>query len=232
MTSFFKPAVAAGLAMLVTMAPAFTAPAAAQASGNIATVDIALAVARADARQPAYQQISATYQTQQTTIQQRMQERQTLVQSFDTNSNGVLDESEAAATQNPNNATVQRIQAIDNEVGQLQAPIQRARVYVITQIGQQFAPALQQVVADKNIQFVVAPDALVYAAEAADVTDDVVASINTRAPTVTAFPPEGWQPSEQAVALFQQVQQILTIALEQQRQQQAAQQPAGEVPSR
>lgn len=230
MTSFLKPAVAAGLAMLVTMAPAFTAPAAAQATGNIATVDIAMAVARADARATGYQQISQTYQAQQATIQQRQQERQQLVQSFDTNGDGNIDEAEAAPTQDANNATVQRIQAIDNEVNQLQGPIQRARVYVITQIGQQFGPSLQQVVSDRNIQFVVTPDALVYSAEGADITQFVVQGLNTRAPSVTAFPPEGWQPSEQAVALFQQVQQILVLAAVQ--QQQAAQQPAGEVPSR
>ena len=71
MKSSFKPVLAAGLAMLLTMAPSFTAPAAAQVSGNIATVDIALAVAGADARAAAYQQISSTYQQQLTLIQQR-----------------------------------------------------------------------------------------------------------------------------------------------------------------
>jgi len=234
MKSSFKPVLAAGLAMLLTMAPSFTAPAAAQVSGNIATVDIALAVAGADARAAAYQQISSTYQQQLTLIQQRQQQRQELIQTFDTNGNGELDEAEAPATQDPNNATVQQINAIDNEVAQLQGPIQRARVYAISQIGNQFSPALQQVVSERKIQFVISPEAMIYEPEGANVTQLVIAAINARIPTVTAFPPEGWQPSEAAVNLFQQVQQILVMAAMQQ-QQQAAQQGAaqtGEVPSR
>ena len=230
MKSLFKPAFAAGLAMLATVGLA--APATAQASGNIATVETAFAVARADALATAYNQISQTYQQQLTTISQRAQQRQQLVQTFDTNGDGQLDQTEQAATQDANNATVRQIQAIDAEVQQLQGPIQRARLYVVEQLAAQFGPAVQQVVSDKNIQFVVQPDALLYAAEAANVTDDVTAAINARAPTVTAFPPEGWQPSsDDVIALFQQIQQI--IAIQQMRAaQQAAQQQSGEVPSR
>lgn len=234
MNSHFKSALAAGLAMSAILASGFTAPAAAQVSGNIATVDIALAVAGSDARAAAYQQISTTYQQQLTLIQQRQQQRQQLVQTFDINGNGELDENEVPATQDPNNATVQQINAIDNEVAQLQGPIQRARVYAISQIGNQFSPALQQVVSDRKIQFVMSPEALIYEPEGANVTPQVIAAINARIPTVTAFPPEGWQPSEAAINLFQQVQQILVMAAMQ--QQQAAQQNGaaqnGEVPSR
>ncbi len=234
MKSLFKPAIAAGLAMIVSIAPAFTAPAVAQVSGTIATIDIPLAVAGASARAAAYQQINNTYSAQLATIQQRNQQRQQLLQTFDTNGDGNVDEAEAAPAQQEGNPTVQQIQAIDAEIQQLQGPIQRARIYAISQIGTEFNASLQQVVSAQNIQFVISPEALIYEPQGANITQQVIDAINARIPTVTAFPPEGWQPSEQAVNLFQQVQQILVFAAVQQ-QQQAAQQAAGEggaVPSR
>ena len=217
MTNFLKPALAAGLAAAAT----FAAPAAAQVNG-IATLDVPRAIAASQARNTAYQQIATQYQAQRTTIEQRTQQRQTLVQTFDTNSDGQIDETEAAATQDPNNATVRQIQAIDAELQQLQAPIQLARVYVVSQLGNELSNALQQVISDRSIQMVISPDAMIYEAEGANVTEAVVNALNTRVPAIAAVPPADWQPSENGVNLFQQVQQILMIAAMQQQQAQAA----------
>ncbi len=192
-------------------------PAAAQVNG-IATADIGFAVANSQAFQTGYQQIATQYQTQRTTIEQRTQQRQQLVQTFDTNGDGQLDQAEQAATQDPNNTTVQQVQALDQEIATLQQPINRARVYVVQQVAQQYSAALQQVISDQNIQFVMAPESLVYAPESADVTTSVVTALNTRVPSVQVAPPADWQPSEAAVGLFQQIQQILMMAAMQQQQ--------------
>ncbi|MGB3167615.1 MAG: OmpH family outer membrane protein [Alteraurantiacibacter sp.] len=195
----------------------------AQVNG-IGVVDLPVAVAQSQAFQTGYQQIATQYQAQRTTIDQRGQQRQQLLQTFDSNSDGQIDQTEAAATQDPNNATVRQIQAIDQEIAQLQQPINLARVYVVQQVAQQYSTALQQVVSDRQLQFVMSPDALVYANPAADITPLVVAQLNTRVPAAQITPPAGFQPGDNAVALFQQVQQLLAIASLQ--QQQGAQQPA------
>lgn len=230
MNNLLKAAAAASIAM---SGLALAAPAAAQVNG-IATVDVALAVAGAQARNTAYQQIATQYQAQRTTIQQRRQQRQDLVKTFDTNGDGQLDQAEQAVTQDANNATVRQIQAIDQEIAQLENPIQRAQVYVVSQIAQQVSPSLEKVIADNKINFVVSPDSLIFSADGANVTGKLVTALNTAVPAVTAFPPEGWQPSEAGVNLYQQVQQILLINAMQQQQaaQQQAGQQSGEVPSR
>ncbi len=214
MNIFAKSALGAACAVA---GASFAIPAAAQVNG-IATADIGFAVANSQAFQTGYQQIATQYQAQRTTIEQRTQQRQQLIQSFDTNGDGQIDQTEQAATQDPNNATVQQVQAIDQEIATLQQPINRARVYVVQQVAQQYSAALQQVISDQNIQFVMTPEAIVYAPEAADVTNSVVTALNTRVPNVQVAPPADWQPSEAAVGLFQQIQQILMMAAMQQQQ--------------
>ncbi|RPF72479.1 OmpH family outer membrane protein [Aurantiacibacter spongiae] len=220
MKSLTKIALAAGLATTATAAPA-----SAQVNG-IGTSDLPIAVVGSQAFQTGYQQIATQYQAQRTTVEQRQQQRTQLVQQLDTNGDGQLSEDEANAAPQ---ATVQQVQAIDQEIQQIQRPINLARIYVVQQVAQQYAPALQQVVSAQNVQIVLTPDAIVYAPEAANLTPAVVQALNTRVPSVQITPPAGYQPSEAAVGLFQQVQQVLLMAQMQQAQQQAqtqTQQPA------
>ncbi|MEL1249982.1 OmpH family outer membrane protein [Aurantiacibacter gilvus] len=212
-------------AALAVAGASLAVPAAAQVNG-IGTVDLSYAVANSQAFQTGYQQIATQYQAQRTTIEQRQQQRQQLIQTFDTNSDGQLDATEQAATQDPNNATVQQIQAIDQEIATLQQPINLARVYVVQQVAQQYSAAMQTVISEQNIQFVISPDALIYAPEGADVTEAVTTALDTRVPSVAVVPPADWQPSDAAVNLFQQIQQILLMAAMQQQQAAAGQQPA------
>ncbi|WP_271077568.1 OmpH family outer membrane protein [Aurantiacibacter sp. MUD61] len=225
MKTLFKRALGAAL-----LAGAMAAPhtAAAQVNG-VATVDLPAAVASSQALQNGYQQIATQYQAQRTTIQQRQQQRQQLILTFDTNGNGQLDEAEVPATQDPNNATVQQIQAIDQEVATLQQPINLARVFVVQQVAQQYSAAVQQVITDQNIQFILDPNAVVYAAEGSNVTQAVIDALNTRVPAVNIVPPADFQPSEASVQLFQQIQQLLAmVAMQQQAAAQQTPAPAAE----
>lgn len=222
MKNFAKTSFGAALAVA---AASLAIPASAQVNG-IATADISYAVANSQAFQSGYQQIATQYQAQRTTIDQRQQQRQQLIATFDTNSDGQIDATEQAATQDPNNATVQQIQAIDQEIATLQQPINRARVYVVQQVAQQYSASMQQVISDQNIQFVIAPESLIYGPEAADVTEAVTTVLNARVPSVAIVPPADWQPSDAAVSLFQQIQNILLMAAMQQQQAAAAQAPA------
>lgn len=218
-SKFFKPALAAGIA-----AAALVAPAHAQVNG-VATSDITLAVAQSQALQTAWQQVGTTYSAQIDQLETLGQQRAQLVQQLDTNTDGQLDEAEQAAL-NENNPTVQQINALDEQIGQVQAPIQMARLYVLSQVGQQYAPAVQEVISNRNIQLMVSRDAVIYAADEADVTMAIVEVINTRLPSVASTPPADWRPTEATIGLYEQVQQVFATARAQQQQQGAAQQQA------
>ena len=211
-----KTLAAAGL----TAAAVAATPAAAQVSGNIGIVNAPAAVAATTARGTAYQQISTTYASQIQQIQQKQQQAQTLLQQLDTNNDGQLDEAEQQAAQNTPQAT--QLQTLDRESAQLSGQIDAARVYAVEQILLQYNAALQTVVQQNNLQIVLSPDSIAYSVPAANITDKVVAALNARVPSVQITPPQGWQPSQQAISAFQQVQQILMVAAA--RQQAAAQQ--------
>lgn len=201
---------------------AFATPAAAQVNG-IGVTEPAIAIAGSAARAAAYQAIQTQFQAQLTQLQQQEQQRNTVMQQFDTNKDGQLSQEEQTAAQ-ANTAAVQQLNQLNQTIAQAQEPILRARVYAIEQIAMQYSAAAQQVISEKQIQFILTPSSVVYATEAADVTDEIVAALNTRVPTVSTTPPEGWQPQRQSLNLYEQVQEVLVSAA---MQQQAAQpQPA------
>jgi len=195
-------------------------PAAAQVNG-IGVTDPAIAIATSAALGAAFQQIGTTYAAQRTQLDQLQQQRDTLVRQFDTNNDGQMSEAEQQAAQ-ANTTAVQQLQTLDQTINQTQAPIQLARVYAIEQIAMQYGNAVQQVVAANNISMILSPASVVYASDPADVTDEIVAKLNTLVPTVSTSVPAGWQPQRQSVTLFQEVQQLLVTAAQQQQQQQAA----------
>ena len=215
------------LAMSLAAASALAAlPAAAQVSG-VAVTDPAIAIAGAQARQTGYQQISTTFQAQLTQMEQVQQQRAGLLRQFDTNGDGQLNEQEQTAAQ-ANTAVIQQIQGLDQQIATIQQPITQARVYVIEQLLMQYSAALQQVTTQNNLQLVLNPNGVVWAADAVDITQRVTAALNQLAPTVSTTVPQGWQPNRQSVALYQEVQDILlSVAVQQAQAQQAqGQQPA------
>lgn len=223
MKTLVQRALGAALIAGAIAAPQFSTTASAQVNG-IATVESSLAVAQSTALGNAYQQIAGQYATQRQTIGERQQQVNQLARSFDTNGDGNLDQTELAATQDANNATVRQIQQLEQEIATLQQPINLARVYVVEQVLQQYPAVVQQVVASRNIQFLLDPAAIQFAAEGHDVTQFVVQSLNSTVTAVNIIPPQGYQPSEQAVNMFQQVQQILAFVAQQQAAANAQQQ--------
>lgn len=196
------------------------APAAAQVNG-IAISSPEAVFLRSAARQAAYQQISQTYATQLQQIGTMRQEAQTLQQSLDTNGDGQLTDAEASANQSVTTQVQQKLQQI-SQAGQ---PITLAQTYVIEQLLIDYNNAQQQVIQSKNIQLLLPADSVQFAADAADVTADIVAVLDQRMPTVQATPPANWRPRRESLALQQAVQQILA-GLAQQQSAQAAQQGA------
>lgn len=205
----------AALVAAALPAAVLASPAAAQING-MAVTEPAVAVASSTALQTGFQQVGTTYAAQIQQIEQLGQQRQQLIQTLDTNQNGQLDEAEQAAL-TETNPTVVQINTIDQQINTAQAPIQLARLFVVSQVAQQYAAAVQQVIADRSIQVMLSPEAIVYAADGMDVTQLVAAALNARVPSVTITPPAGFQPNEAVVNLYQQVQQVFAMARAQQQ---------------
>src|SRR5690606_1035629 len=94
------------------------------------------------------------------------------------------------------------------------------------QILLQFSAAMEEVVTQNNVQLILTPASAVYAAEAVDLTPRITAALNQRVPTVTTAVPEGWRPQQQSVQMYQEVQQVLVAAAQQQQAQAQAQEGA------
>ena len=215
MTKIFKTLLAGS-----AIAAASTAvPAVAQVNG-MATSSPEAVFVRAAARQAAYQQINQTYATQIQQVRSLQQENQQLQRTLDTNNDNQISDTEIQAGQ----ATVQQIQAKEQQIAQLSQPIALAQAYAIEQLANEYQNARQQVISSKRIQIMLSPDAIQYAPDGIDVTNDIIAALDQRVPSVQSQPPAGWQPRRESLALQQTVQQILVNVAQQQALQQAQQQ--------
>tara|TARA_B100000678_G_C18163349_1_gene484044 strand:- start:539 stop:1225 length:687 start_codon:yes stop_codon:yes gene_type:complete len=203
-----KTTLAIGAALCATIA---AVPAAAQVNG-IAISSPEAVIVQSQARVAAYQEISQRFQSQIQQINTIRQEVSTLEQSLDTNSDGQVTNAEAQANSN----AITQLQQKEQQLNQLYAPIVLAQTYAIQQLVADYENAQNQVIQQKGIQMLLSPDVIQYAPDNADVTGDIVAALNQRMPSVQSTPPEGWQPSQQALALQQRLQQILLGIAQQQ----------------
>ena len=214
------------ISALALGAAAIAVPASAQVSG-IGVAEPAIVVAGSQALSGAYAQIGTTYQAQRTQPDQLDQQRLTLIKKFDTNNDGKIDQAEQKAAQAENNATRKQLETLDTQINQVQAPINLAAAYAVSQIAQQLGAAVQQVVSQGNVQLILPSSEVLYAADAANLNQKVTTALNSRLPQVSISPPAGWQPDQATIQLFQDVQQVrLAAAQAQARQQQAGASPA------
>lgn len=222
MTIFSKLIAPAAVALCAVAAM----PAQAQVEGKIATVDISRAVLGTTAFQTAYEQVNTTYAQQNELRRTKAQERQTLLQSFDTNGDKQVDDAELAAKQNSPQFT--QLQTLEQEIQALTNQIDAARVYAVEQVITQYGAALQEVVTRQQIKLVIDPATVMFTVPEADITQQITTALNAKVPSVGIVPPQGWQPARESVQLYQEIQQRLMAAqVMQQRQQQAQQQQQG-----
>ncbi len=216
MTSKTKILAAAALAG----AAIASTPATAQVTGAIATSSPEAVIVRSQARIAAYQQIEQQYTAQLAQIRTLRQEAATLQQSLDTNNDGQLTQAEAQA----NPSVVQQVQQKEQQIQQVSQPIVLAQTYAIEQLINDYSNVQQQVVQQKNIQLLLSPDAVQWAPETLNVTNDLVTVMNQRVPSVQITPPANWRPRQESLQTQQTVSQILVGVAQQQAAQQAAQQ--------
>lgn len=209
MKNLLKPVLAASIAAAAISAPLAT-PAAAQVNG-IATSNPTAVVLRAAARNAGYSAIQTTYAAQIQQINQLNTEITTLQRSLDTNGDQELTEAEVQA----NPGVVQQIQTKEQQVQTVSQPIALAQYYVIEQLLNDYTNARNQVIQNKSITLMLAPEAIQYGPDSVDVTNDIIAVVDTRLPTVATTAPAGWQPRRETVQMHQAVQQILVVAAQQ-----------------
>ena len=202
---------------------AIATPAAAQVSG-IATSSPEAVIVRSQARINAYQQIDQQYATQIQQVRTIRQEMQTLQQSLDTNSDGQVTQAEAQA----NPSVVQQLQQKEQQAGQITQPIVLAQTYAIEQLIDDYQNVQQQVIQQKNVQILLTPEAIQWAPDAVNITDDLVTVMNQRKPSVQITPPQGWRPRQESLQTQQTVSQVLLGVAQRQAAQAAQQQPAAQ----
>lgn len=218
MTILAKFLAPAGLALTALVA----LPAHAQVDGRIAIIDIPGTVVGTTAFKNAYAEVNRTYAQQNELRRTKAQERQTLLQSFDTNGDKQVDDNELAAKQNSPDMT--KLGTLEQEIQALNNQIDAARVYAIEQILVQYGAALKEVTERQQIKMVFDPGSVLFATPEADITAQVVTALEAKVPSVGVVPPAGWQPSREGAQIFQEIQQRLLAAQIQAQQQQQQQQ--------
>lgn len=222
MKSLTKMLAPAGLAIA---ALATAVPATAQVQGNIATANVSRAILGTNALQAAYSQVNTTYSAQIETRRTKQQELSTLLQPFDQNGNSQLDDAELPAVQNSPNLA--QIQTLESEIGNISNQVNNARIFAVEQILMQYPDALQEVAAAQQIGMVLQPESVQFAGEGADITAQIITSLNTKVPSVGIVPPADYRPSRNGAQVFQEIQQTLLTAQRIQQQQAQQQQQQG-----
>lgn len=216
MKLLFNTALAAGLVLMSS------APATAQVNG-IAVANPVVAFAQSRTRDTAFQQINQAYTSQIQLIGTLENEISTLQVSLDTNGDQQLTQAEVDA----NPAVVQQIQTKQQQIELAMQPIILAQNYALEQLITDYANAQSAVIAERGISLVLARDVLLYGPDNVDITAAIATKLDERQPTVQIAPPAGWQPRQATFNTYEQVQQLLIAAAQNQAARAAAQQGNG-----
>lgn len=192
-------------AMLLATAPValtvlLPTTASAQAVTNVGVANVEEALQRSNAFTAAVAQIKVTYKVQIEAFEARQRtlqnELKPLVTAFQT----------AQAAPNPNQAALQaqattiqnKQQAAQRELQNLAQPFGRAQAYAEEQVSAKLEPALKAAMIKRKVNLVIAPQATISYQPAADISNDIVAELNTLVPSVSIAVPANWQPGGQA----------------------------------
>ncbi len=233
----FAAALAASAAMAVA------APASAQVAG-IATINTMEVITRSKAFTTAETQLDTTYKPVRDQIQARQTKFQAdaraLITTIDTNKDGQVSEAEeqaAAARKDPNYTQLMTLQNQANEeIQKLQLPSVLAELFAFEKILSLYDAAQISVVNARKVNVILTPEAIVYAPDAVDISDTVVAELD-KTPTVAIAPPANWQPQQRTVQFQQQVNELKRRAYQlaaqraQQQQQGGAAAPGAAAPA-
>ncbi len=198
-------------AALLAGAALTAVPANAQVAG-IATLDTTDAIMQTKAFAQAYQQIGTTFTSNTQMIQTKRKEINDINAQLDTNKDKNLTQEELDAAIKAKNPLLTQLESKEREIAQLQQPIVTAQAFAVESIADRYAAAQQQVVTQKKINMILAPDAFIWAPDAVDITKAVTAALDLSVPAVGITPPANWQPKQSTGGLYEQIQQRLLTA--------------------
>ncbi|MFM2257921.1 MAG: hypothetical protein RIQ28_1768, partial [Pseudomonadota bacterium] len=194
-------------------------------------------ITSAKALQQGYKQIETTFASNLDLIDARTAESQQLQQQlatqFDANKDNQLSPEEQQKMQASNSPLIAQINAKQEEIAKLVQPIRAAQIFVVDSVDKSYSQALKDVVAANKINVVLAPDAVLWAPDAINITSKVTQRLDVLVPAVSITPPEEYSVSRRVMALYESVTQVLQAramrAMQQAQAQQASQPqaPAG-----
>lgn len=218
MKKLFIPAILAASVLTPSAATAQVA--------SIASANPVISIARSKAYQGANQQIGTSYKSQLDQVQQKIEQRQTVLAQLDKNHDKQVDDAELKAAKAAKSPALRQLDLMEKEISDLQRPAIAAQLYALEQIMQHYSAAQTKVINDRHIGLLVRPDSVMYATPAADVSDAITAELDRSLPSVSISPPANWQPSETSARFQQQINELSQLAAAQRANATVAPQPA------
>ena len=197
MKTLFKP-VMAGIAAATLVAPMVSAPVAAQQVQGIGVVNIAAVVVNSEAYKTANTQRQTTYAAQMQQAQTRQQALNAQLQPLVTAFNTARQQANAdqGALQQQAQQIAQLRQNGQAELQQILGPVAMSQAYVEEQINDQLQSAIEAAAKARNVTLVITPDSILYADNAYNLNEAVLAQLNRQLPSAQLVPPNGWLPRE------------------------------------
>ena len=212
---------------MATIAAATILPIQANAQvAGIATADTSVAIAKTKALGTGFTQVNTQYASYVEQIKTKRNEMNNLNAQLDTNGDKVLDQAEFDAAVKAKNPALMQIQQKEKEIQNLQTPIIKAEMFVVSEIAKKYNAAQESVVKSKKINMLLTPESFIWAPKNIDVTDAITAELDRLAPTVAIAPPANWNPDRNVAAVYKQIQQLLGLAARARASQTAAAAPA------
>ena len=190
------------LTAAIVMASSIAVPSVAMAQRAPAAVVVVVDTSRiyrdCNACRTAQTQLQAQLTTARTREQTLTNELRTEAQAIQTALNALAGKQPDAALQTRAEAFQRRQEAAQAEVARLQQNIQSIQANVVRQIDARLNPAITQVMTSKGANLAVDVNATLAHAPAVNVTNEVLAALNTALPSVSVTPmPQQQQPAAQ-----------------------------------
>ncbi len=192
------------------------APAAAPAPASnvvqgIAVANLQAAVSNTDAFRVAQQQRPVTYKPQYDQAQARGNALEAQIKPMIDRFNAARQGTMTPALQTQLQTQARAIQDLQEkgkqEIQQILLPVALSEAFVNEQIEDKLDQAVQKAMEKSRVTLLLQPGAVLARANAYDLTDEIVAELNTLLPTAQLVPPQGWEPREIREARAQQAAQ-------------------------